>query len=232
MTKLECINPGEIETGDLMAYLHGDALPQVIEHVTHCVSCTEQVEQLRMVDAQLLVAFYRDACPTAEILAGFALDRLPATERLRVAAHIRDCSACSEEIASVRDLADEEPPSLLARLWESLTHALIVQQVALVGIPTRGQSWQGRFEANDLVVTLTAQANSLTGRVRRRGSHIDADYSGDAWLLSKEAATDDVPNSKIDERGRFHFATLPVSSCTLLLRVGEQDVAIEKIWIE
>jgi hypothetical protein len=230
MTKPGCINPNEIEEGDLVAYLHGDASPHVIEHVARCAFCTEQVEQLRMVDARLLAAFYRDACPTAEVLAAFALNRLSATEKLRVAAHVRSCRACSEEVAALRDLADETPPTLLARLRESLALALVARPVAPVAAPVRGSGWRGRFEVEDVVITLSAQPAGLTGRVRRRDASAGVDYTGQAWLLSEEAALDaQLPRSPIDERGRFQFAWPAPGSYTLLLQTGERDLALENI---
>ena len=233
MTKDRCINPSEIEEGDLIAYLHGDAPPQVAGHIARCVFCAEQVEQLRMIDAQLLAAFYRDACPTAQVLADFALNRLLATEKLRVAAHVRRCSICSGEVTAVRDLADEAPPSLLARLRESLALALVARPIARVAAPARGEGWQGRFEADDLVVTLSVQAGNLTGRVRKRGAPSGADYSGQAWMLEeKPTAEGDPPRSEIDERGRFRFTAPLAGSYTLLLQVGEQDVALEMIRVE
>ena len=186
-----------------------------------------------MVDAQLLAAFYREDCPAARVLADFALGRLPAAERLRVAVHVRRCPACSQELAAVRDLADEEPPSLLARLRASLALALVVRPVAPVAALARGQGWQGRFEAGDLIVTLSVQAGRLTGRVRRRETPPDVDYSGEAWLLGEVATTGEtVPSSKIDARGRFQFAPLAAGSYALLLQLGDQDVKIERIQVE
>jgi anti-sigma factor RsiW len=232
MTKLKCINPDVIEEGDLMAYLHGDASLQVVEHIARCAFCSEQVEQMRMVDAQLLAAFYRDACPTAETLADFVLNRLSAPDKLRVAAHVRSCAACLEEIASVHDLTDEGQPSLLARLRESLALALIARPVIQVVAPARGESWQGRFEVDDVMVTLMFQADHLTGRVRRRRAPSDENYSGEAWLLSEEmVAEEETLHSEIDERGRFQFTAPPTGSYALLLQIAGQNVALEKVQV-
>jgi hypothetical protein len=234
MTKDRCINPSEIEEGDLIAYLQGDAPPHVVEHVTLCAFCAEQVEQLRLVDAQLLAAFYRDTCPTTDMLTDFVLGQLPAAEKLRVAAHVRDCSTCSREIASVRDLVDQEPPSLLARLRESLALALAAQPVAHVAAPARGRGWQGRFEAGDLIVSITVQVDKLTGRVRRRGALPQADFTGQSWLLNPEMVTaDEEPlYSRIDRRGHFQFSGLKAGVYSLLLQIGKQDVSLETIEVE
>jgi anti-sigma factor RsiW len=233
MTEDKCINPTGIKAGDLITYLHGDASPQIVAHVARCPFCSEQVEELRMVDAQLLAAFYRESCPTPDTLADFALNRLPGTEKLRVAAHVHGCAACTDEVASVRDLTDEGPPSLLTRLRESLALALVARPVAQVTAPARGEGWQGRFEVDDLIITLSAHGGRLTGRVRDRDASHDADYSGDAWLLSPGMEmADEAPHSVIDARGRFQFLGLAAGSYALLLQIGEQDVALEAIRIE
>jgi hypothetical protein len=231
---IKCINPGEIAEGDLVAYLHGDATPDVAEHIVNCPFCAEQVEQLRVVDAQLLTAFYRDTCPEAEVLADFVLNRLPATEKLRVAAHVRNCARCSEVVASVRDLADEEPPSLLERLRKMLALALIAQPIAPTAVAARGEGWQRRFEVEDFVITLSAQAGSLTGRVRRRDAPTVTDYSGQAWLLDKTETTAQAKpvEGRIDQFGRFQLAIQETGTYALLLEVGEQNVALEAVELD
>jgi hypothetical protein len=233
MAKIACIDPTEIEEGDLIAYLHGDASLQVIEHVIRCAFCADQVEQLRMVDAQLLDAFYRGACPSAETLADFALNRLPAVEKLRVAAHVRCCELCSRELEVVHSLTDEAPPSLLAQLRESLALALVARPVVSAPSPVRGEHLQGRFEVDGIIITFSIQASTLTGRVRRRDSPPDADYGDQAWLLGETIAVDkDIPHSQVDRWGRFRFTSLATGSYALLLQIGDQNVALEEIQIE
>lgn len=230
MSKHQCIDPSEIQPGDLVAYLHGEAGEKVKHHVARCPFCAAQVEKMRMVDAQLLSAFYRESCPSAEVLADFAFNRLSATEKLRVAAHVRGCRLCTEEVASVRDLVDEEPPPLLSRLREALALAMTLQPITTPVPAVRGASWQGRFEVDDLIVTLTAQTGTLTGRVRHRGDESDSE-EGNAWLVGKTIVDEDVPQSPIDARGRFRFASIAKGTYALLLQINGQDVAVESIQV-
>jgi len=102
-----------------------------------------------------------------------------------------------------------------------------------VNAPVRGQGWQSRFEVDDLIITLSSQAGGLIGRVRRRNASPDADYSGQAWLLSPETdAATDLPRSDVDARGHFQFSGPTAGSYALLLQIGEQDVALEAIEVE
>lgn len=228
----KCIDPRAISEGDLLAYLHGDASPDVNAHIVRCPSCAREADELRIVDAQLVAAFYRENCPSADVLAGFVLHRLPAAERLRVAAHVRDCADCSDEVASVRDVTDEEPPTLLARLRLHLSQALVARPVVSAAAPARGAGWQGRFEVDDVLITLSTQQGTLSGRVRRRGEP-EADCSGRAWLLTGGAEPErSVPQSKVDASGRFHFTAQVSGSITLLLQTGGQDIALEDVWVE
>jgi hypothetical protein len=230
MSQEQCIDPAEIQEGDWSAYLHGDASPEVVRHVGRCAYCADQVEQMRMVDARLLVAFYRDVCPTPETLADLTLDRLPATEKLRVMAHVRRCPACAKEVDAVRGLTGE-PPSLLERLRRSLALALTARPLVPATVPLRGRGWQGRFEADGWIITLAVQEGVMTGRVR--GRKPSADIQGKAWLLSR-ATTPEAPvlQSRIDERGRFRFTALDAGTYALLLQVGGQDVAVETLQVE
>ena len=230
MNKHQCIDPSEIQPGDLGAYLHGEAGEKVKHHVARCPFCAAQVEEMRIVDAQLLSAFYRESCPSAEVLADLAFNRLPATEKLRVAAHVRGCRLCTEEVASVRDLVDEEPPPLLSRLREALALAMTLQPITTPAPAVRGASWQGRFEVDDLIVTLTAQTGTLTGRVRHRGGESDSE-EGQAWLVGKTIVDEDVPQSPIDARGRFRFASIARGTYALLLQINGQDVAVESVQV-
>ncbi len=228
-----CIDPTEMAEGDLSAYLTGDAPPQVEAHVARCPFCAAEVERLRQVDVRLLAAFYRSACPVSDILAAYVLDRLPAAERLRVAAHVRRCPTCQRETASVAGLTGDVPAALLERLRESLALALLTRPAAPVAAAVRGRGWQGRFEGGDLVVTLSLQAEGLSGRVRRRDAPPDDATAGQAWLLRKEPLPEEpTPHSPVDARGRFYFPRPAAGSYALLLQIGDQDLAVEPLRVE
>jgi anti-sigma factor RsiW len=237
MEMSECIKPDDICQGDWVTYLHGEASETVNEHIKQCAFCAGQVESLRMLDARLLNAFYRDACPTPEVLADYSLGRLTDVERLRVAAHVRSCPACSEELASVESWQTSEPPNLLSRLREALALAWLAHPVAHGSPALRGAGWQGRFEQAEVVVTLATHSGSLTGRVRRRAG-VQAEAAalvpsqgehGQAWLLARKIAEGEPLVSALDERGRFQFPALAPGEYDLLLNVAGRDIAVERI---
>lgn len=52
-----CNAPQEIQEGDLLAYIEGDASPVVIRHIAQCAACAREVEFLREVDGLFSAAF-------------------------------------------------------------------------------------------------------------------------------------------------------------------------------
>jgi len=53
----QCIAPQEIQEGDLLAYIEGDASQAVVRHIARCTACAAEVESLREVDVLFSAAF-------------------------------------------------------------------------------------------------------------------------------------------------------------------------------
>lgn len=53
----QCIAPQEIQEGDLLAYIEGDASSTVVRHVAQCAACAQEVRSLREVDVLFSAAF-------------------------------------------------------------------------------------------------------------------------------------------------------------------------------
>lgn len=60
MTK-PCLAPYEIQEGDLLAYLEGEATPEVTQHIRRCPACMAEVEWLRMMTALFSEALQQPA---------------------------------------------------------------------------------------------------------------------------------------------------------------------------
>ena len=94
----QCINPDEIRPGDLSAYVDGEAEPRVAGHVRRCAFCAGRAAAYRRMNAALVVALDRAACPAAETLGNFCLNALPAGQKLVVAKHLAECARCAAEL--------------------------------------------------------------------------------------------------------------------------------------
>jgi hypothetical protein len=100
-----CIDPTEINEGDLMAYVDGTADQAVIEHVRRCPACARQAQELARLQATLTARLYRASCPTPDRLIAYQRGELRGNEKLTVAQHLRQCPHCARELAA---LAHEE----------------------------------------------------------------------------------------------------------------------------
>ncbi len=221
-----------------MNYLHGEAEQRVVDHVAACAFCTQEVERLRRVDAFLIEGVYRAACPSPEVLAGYALHRQPAPERLRVAAHLRTCVACRRELEETRRLL-EKPPSLVERLREAAALALQAvrtRQLEPQQAGLRGRAWQAGYEVEGAVITLNLQpsprpetGSTLTGHVQVTEPVAGLVLPGQAWLLPEAQPSEPVPTSPIDARGSFVLMDVQPGSYGLLLQVGQVHLRVEGI---
>jgi hypothetical protein len=103
-----CINPTEINEGDLMAYVDGTADQAVIEHVHRCPACARQAQELATLQATLTARLYRASCPTPDQLIAYQRGELRGNERLTVAQHLRQCPHCARELAALAHDEEED----------------------------------------------------------------------------------------------------------------------------
>ena len=102
-----CIAPTEIMEGDLLAYLDGEASPAVVEHVRRCAACAAQAQTYRQLQARLVAALHRSACPTADTLGEFYQGRLAPGPKLVVGLHVQRCADCARELAAFAPPVDQ-----------------------------------------------------------------------------------------------------------------------------
>lgn len=108
---LVCINPKELEEGDLLAYVDGEAAPQVRQHIADCAFCQAEVAALQQAAARLTEALYREECPDVDALLAYDMGLVSAGERRRLERHVRDCSYCRVELT---ELAVPMPPTAVS----------------------------------------------------------------------------------------------------------------------
>ena len=204
----ECINPTEIQEGDLLAYTEGEASSAVQDHVQRCVHCAERAAAYGRLDRWLLAGLYRVSCPAPDILAQWQLHLLPAGEELRVAAHVRACPPCTHELEDLAAVDDDLLSLLLDRLrgvshWlEATLVTAAPRPVGLRGVPTP----QWRYRAGDLEVFVGSQMGSggrrLIGRLRPPADQRARAVGVEVWLLQGGRA---LGSRSTDDLGHFVF---------------------------
>ena len=96
-----CINPAEIQEGDLMAYVDAVADEAIVQHIHRCPACARRAEELAMRQAVLAAKLYRFSCPTPDQLIACQRGELQGSEELTVAQHLRQCPHCARELAAL-----------------------------------------------------------------------------------------------------------------------------------
>lgn len=206
-----CIAPAEIQPGDLVAYLEGEADPGVQEHVRRCPHCAQRVAALADLDRQLLVSRYRVSCPSSEQLALWQADLLAAEEQLQVAAHVRDCPHCQRELADLAAVDDDLLDALLERL-QGVVRWLEATLVSTAPLPVglRGLALpQRRYQADDLTIFVGSRTaprgRQLIGRLYPHSTPRPSVEQIEVWLVRQGEA---VSRQHTDELGHFVFSDL------------------------
>jgi hypothetical protein len=103
-----CIDPTEINEGDLMAYVDGTADQAVVEHIRRCPACARQAQELAALQATLTARLYRASCPAPDQLIAFQRGELWGNEKSTVAQHLRQCPHCARELAALAHDEEED----------------------------------------------------------------------------------------------------------------------------
>lgn len=161
---MNCIFPPELTDPQIMAYLDDpDAHQETARHLAQCPYCRQNATSLERFQKRLGTRLFRAACPSPAELGEYYLRMLPASPRLVLAAHLRLCRYCQQEITEMAQFLDQPSPrkdlfkpvkTLLARLPHSEAEAHSARAVpALRG----GMKKQTIFTAKGFVITLEAQ---------------------------------------------------------------------------
>jgi hypothetical protein len=232
-----CVDPTEIQEGDLMAYVDGVAGETVVQHVRRCPACARQVQALAGLGSALAANLYRHTCPESDQLIAYHQGELEGNEKLVVAQHLRECPHCARELAG---LAREERVSLRERL-----HAAI-ETVEAVLVPPRAQVAAVRdaettrpeprvYRAGEIEITLSQQAVwaqpgrwDLSGQVRVGGQVPDTIGRARAELYCGEGL---IAIAVVDSDRCFDFAGLESADYDLSLLCEGLDIQMRGVRI-
>lgn len=165
-----------------------------------------------------LASLTEEACPSPDQLAAYVLGTLAGTEQLHVAAHVRLCPLCQEDVAFARP-PEPRPRPLVARLLPSF----------VAGVRgTASSPLIRQYQAADLIVELTIVPPEgdywrITGQVLRHSV-------GVAGLTVSLRASRRRPSEELsDDGGFFTFEDLPAGRYTLSATDGTTVVQVRGI---
>jgi hypothetical protein len=218
-----CIDPTEINEGDLMAYVDGMADQAVIEHVRRCPACARQAQELARLQATLTARLYRASCPTPDRLIAYQRGELRGNEKLTVAQHLRQCPHCARELAA---LAHEEGEDVNS--GERFCTAIEVRVT-----PGMSRTTAQVYRLCHVKVTVTqrlSQANpgrwDLSGQVDLEGRGPESINGTTVQLYRGEAL---VATTAVGPRGQFTFRDLEPADYGLTLVWGDFEVHLKEV---
>lgn len=207
----QCVAPGTLREGDLLAHLDGVAPAEVAGHIARCPACAADLAALRETETLIHAAFFREGCPEPEELLQYQAGLLAPEARGRVRVHTAACRECRAELAEIAQVepvprSGPAPGELLRRAGAALLQAARVAP-AQPAPALRGASTSGHYQAGPylVIVALTPPPLPEAGwQLEGQISHSDGPEAlaqgGEALLMRGESV---LLRDQIDETGFF-----------------------------
>lgn len=232
----KCVEPGEIQEGDLSAYVDGLADRAVVEHIRRCAACAQQVREIAEAQVVLTAALFRHSCPASDQLIAFHQGELRGGEKLVVAQHLRECPHCARELATIVREERTGPDRWLRSAVEVLEAALMpspVPAAALRGDDQEAFLFPRVYQAGEVEVILDVRPASthshrkdLSGLVHVGGQVPETIGGTPAELFRGEGL---IAVGQVGPRGRFTFEALAPAIYELALLWGDREIRLRGI---
>lgn len=245
---MACVSSPEPDDQALLAYIDGEAGPEVQRHVEQCSHCQQRARQLAALQHRLTARLYRALCPTPHELGEHHLGILPPAQAEAVARHLADCPHCTREVDQLAEYLGKLAPSVETSLLERVREGVRVLVARLVSggpeIPSVGQpalapvyaGIRGEerepclYQANGIQVVIGIQADTeQPGSKAILGLVTGLDPSevkAHLWRANRLVTT--VP---VDELGNFVISGLAPGSYELFLSGPEIEIHIQDLEI-
>ncbi|MBN1579577.1 MAG: hypothetical protein JXA89_02655 [Anaerolineae bacterium] len=230
---MNCIAPGEIQEGDLLAYIEGNASQSIKDHIARCPFCAGEAEALAQSDFALAAALYRADCPDTETLLQYQVGILPVHERRQIVQHIQKCPFCAKEVQRLSAL-DEPRHSI----WEEMRRAArIVVEAVQADLPSylavaahRGEIDQRLYRTDRYDIVAGSERSGeiwcLRGRITC-GGLTATELDGCAVRLVQQDKI--IAKQTVDALGYFFFQNLDAGQYNLWVETPEDDIVVHTI---
>jgi hypothetical protein len=194
--------------------------------------------------SRLSGALYRFDCPPPHTLGEYDLGMVSPEARSTIAAHVRTCVRCTDELAQLRGfLATELMPAgvasgaagVIERLRRVLATLVPAPSPALAGLRGAGDAaaWTYRAEGLTISLVLTTGANGRRGRPSLAGLVLGdgvAELPTDALATLVDAAGTSR-TTEIDDLGNFTFDDVDTDVYRLEVLLGDRVVVVEGLHV-
>ncbi len=231
--KPNLFDPCPYDEGVLLDYINGHVTVAIRAAIERSPACVQAAADLKAELAMWQPALRQMFCPTSEKLVAYQEKNLPANQQLVVAAHIRQCPVCLEELQMLDaiDAVPSEPqPSLPRRLYK-----LIFQPATLAPVPVRGEGSYRTIERTpqiELLIRTTRTTGKqgnwmLFGRVRYEG---DQPMTQVESIVMQDVEEEDAPefSTTVDEQGAFTVKGLDAGLYRIRILTAAEEIILRE----
>ena len=232
---MTCISPPEPDEMLLMAFLDGEADPNLALHLQQCTYCRERVQTLRREQKLLTSHLFRISCPSSTELGEYHLRMLPPDQMLVITQHLRECPYCTREIDQLKEFLTDLAPGPEGSLLQK-TKLLIAQLVSeprgsgMASEPSlvlRGES-EGpiTFEVSGILIVIDIQEanNSKLNLLGQVATDQQDDWTDAVVKLNQENQPE--RNTAVDDLGAFRFENLLPGPMHLAIEARDGTVVV------
>ena len=237
--------PPQLNEGDLLAYLDGDASPELIRTIEQDAMLLAQVDELRQ--AQMLFGFSlaQRHCPDTDSLVEYQASLLPESERQSIADHLITCTYCQAEMAelSVGIVLDEVEVEAVEPVrepnWLDALQAAGRQLIELTMRPQlsrgpvyalRGKAQQTIFEADGFqLIVSTKRISGENTKIEGQVMNLLDPFAMDGGTITLRVGDEIQSSSPVDEFGHFELTCELVTAYSLQIDVGESATLVAVI---
>lgn len=223
--------PCPLDQATLLAYITGDATPEVRNTIMRSPACQEAVAALAREVGPLLEALYRSDCPDVATLVRYQERQLASTHQLVVRQHVAGCPVCQEEVALLAAI-DQVPlpaPQRLRRVIEA-----IFQPPKHRAAPLRGDMLH--YQTPQIAILLsTRQAHgqartwSLRGEARTPAGIRASGALETVFLRSLRPDDQGEQHGAVADNGTFAFQQLAPGRYSLHLLTADEEIVIRQV---
>ncbi|WP_376796126.1 hypothetical protein [Thermogemmatispora sp.] len=248
---MDCQNqfaPGTEELA-MLAFGEEGLAPEVVQHLRACMICQRRLRQFQKLYRHLLARLYRSQCPDGLCLSFYCAGLLEREEQRRIAAHVRECPLCAEEVAlTKRFMADPLLPTNSAPpLHLAAAQARRKVRLALHNghMPA---TWPRQYQHEEFELALHLSRSEpgyymLDGLLSGGHSAREALILGgvQAELLPLGRSTGGCAaagvallrlTSEVDRQGKLTFPAVASGRYTLLVHLPGRDLVVEELQID
>ncbi|MEM7334099.1 MAG: hypothetical protein AAF490_18585 [Chloroflexota bacterium] len=235
-----------IDDGDLMAYLAGEASSDISKAIESSKTTLAEIEALRSLDVSLLSLVFRSNCPDTKQLLEYQIGFLPNELQAETEAHISDCPHCRAEIDKITAEEFENQKVVvssglgakidqLIAAGKTILHTKLIPSPPQPAFALRGNQLSVKtYKANEFQIVLSIQqpiASEKNAKVEGQLTNLEdplAEFRGKITLYQDN---DVIKVEPLDIFGYFSFGNIEFGTYDLLVELDNKTITVSEIQV-